>query len=73
MPARGDLSACTEGRRSKAPQEGTRGGRMGGCCLWGFYGAAVWVEDGWPRSWRRIDNRGAIIVVAAVVDGAILG
>jgi hypothetical protein len=26
----------------------------------------------WPRNWRRIDNRGAIIVVAAVVDGAIL-
>jgi selenocysteine lyase/cysteine desulfurase len=38
MPARGDLSARTEGRRSKAPQEGIRGGRMGGCCLWGFYG-----------------------------------
>ena len=27
MPARGDLSARAEGRRPKAPQEGTRGGR----------------------------------------------
>ena len=27
MPARGDLSARAEGRRPKASQEGTRGGR----------------------------------------------
>ena len=39
------VGACSEGRRPKAPQEGTREGRMGGCCLWGFYGAAVRVGD----------------------------
>jgi hypothetical protein len=38
MPARGDLSAGTEGRRPKASQEGTREGRVGGCRLWGFDG-----------------------------------
>jgi hypothetical protein len=26
------------GRRPKAPQEGTRGGRMGGCCYGDFTG-----------------------------------
>src|SRR5438477_8232073 len=35
----------TEGRRPKAPQEGTRGGCVGGCRLWGFDGAAAWVGD----------------------------
>src|SRR5438045_9043215 len=45
MPAHGDLSARTEGRRPKAPQEGTRGGRVSGRRLWGFDGAAAWVGD----------------------------
>jgi hypothetical protein len=45
MPVRDDLPACTEGRRPKAPQEGTRGGRVGGCRLWGFDGATAWLGD----------------------------
>ena len=45
MPARGDLSARTEGRRPKASEEGTRGGRATACRLWGFDDAAVCVVD----------------------------
>ena len=45
MPARGDLSARAEGRRPKASQEGTRGGRATACRLWGFDDAAVCVVD----------------------------
>src|SRR5580700_10127875 len=33
MPARGDLSARAEGRRPKASQEGTRGGRATACLV----------------------------------------
>src|SRR5271166_5190083 len=44
MPARGEVSVRTEGRRPKAPQEGTRGGAGWGR-LWGFDGAAAWVGD----------------------------
>jgi hypothetical protein len=36
MPARGDLSARAEGRRPKASQEGTRGGRVTGCRTMGI-------------------------------------
>jgi hypothetical protein len=45
MPACGDLSARAEGRRPKASQEGTRGGRVTACRLWGFDDAAVCVVD----------------------------
>jgi hypothetical protein len=45
MPAGRDLSSRTEGRRRKAPQEGTRGGWSGVCRLWGFGGAAACVRD----------------------------
>src|SRR5882724_7820319 len=45
MPARGDLSGCAEGRRPKASQEGTRGGRARACRLWGFDDAAACVVD----------------------------
>jgi hypothetical protein len=45
MPARGDLSARAEGRRPKASQEGTRGGRATACRLWRFDDAAACVVD----------------------------
>jgi hypothetical protein len=45
MPARRDLSAPAEGRRPKAPQEGTHGGWTTACRLWGFDGAAAWVGN----------------------------
>jgi hypothetical protein len=46
---------------------------MGGCCLWGFDGAAVWVGDALAGIVvRRSDNRSGRIVVAAAVDRAIL-
>ena len=45
MPARRDLSSGTEGRRPKAPQEGTRGDWSGGLPRMGFDGAAAWVGD----------------------------
>src|ERR1700719_2770087 len=38
MPARVDLSARAEGRRPKASQEGTRGGRATACRLWDVTG-----------------------------------
>ena len=44
MPARRELSSRSEGRRLKASQEGTAGGRWAVCRLWGFDGA-VWVGD----------------------------
>src|SRR5271155_8192 len=41
MPAHRDLSTRAEGRCSKAPQEGTRGGPCWAACpLWGFDGGA---------------------------------
>src|SRR5260370_38038826 len=43
MPAGRELSTRTDGRRPKAPQEGTRGGWWAVCRLWGFGGAAAWV------------------------------
>jgi hypothetical protein len=33
------------GPASESPQEGTRGGRMGGCSLWRFDRPAVWIGD----------------------------
>jgi hypothetical protein len=45
MPACGDLSARAEGRRPKASQEGTRGGRATACRLFGFDDAAACVVD----------------------------
>jgi len=45
MPARGDLSARAEGRRPKASQEGTRGGRATVSRLWGFDDAAACVGN----------------------------
>src|SRR5260370_41679445 len=43
MPAGRELSTRTDGRRPKAPQEGTRGGWWAVCRLWGFGGSAAWV------------------------------
>src|SRR5580700_8224308 len=45
MPASRDLSARAEGRRPKASQEGTRGGRATACRLWGFDWAAACLVD----------------------------
>ena len=73
MPARGELSARTEGRRPKAPQEGTRGGPCGRLPSMGIWrGGGLDKGCAGRRSWRRIDDRSARIVVAAAVDGAIL-
>jgi Ring hydroxylating beta subunit len=33
------------GPASESPQEGTRGGRMGGCSVWRFDRPAVWIGD----------------------------
>src|SRR6266851_10005268 len=46
MPAGRELSTRTDGRRPKAPQEGTRGGWWAVCRLWGFDGAAACAGDG---------------------------
>src|SRR5262244_2554732 len=62
MPARGDLSSRTEGRRRKAPQEGTRGGLWGVCRLWGFGGAAACVRD----ARARVGGGGAPIAVGSL-------
>src|SRR5215472_12024941 len=62
MPARGDLSSRTEGRRRKAPQEGTRGGWWGVCRLWGFGGAAACVRD----ARARVGGGGAPIAVGSL-------
>ena len=73
MPAGEELSACTKGGRPKAPQEGTRGGP---CCRLRVYGDLTVRWLGWGcagrRSWRRMDDRSARIIVAAAVGGAIL-
>jgi hypothetical protein len=73
MPARGDLSARAEGRRPKASQEGTRGGRAGGLPFMGICrGGGLSRGCAGRRSWRRIDDRGGEFAAMAVVDGAIL-
>jgi hypothetical protein len=74
MPARGDLSARTEGRRPKAPQEGTRGGPCGRLPSMGICRGGGGLRGGCAgrRSWHRIDDRGPRIVVAAAVEEAIL-
>src|SRR5215813_8852486 len=51
-----------EGRRRKAPQEGTRGGWWGVCRLWGFGGAAACVRD----ARARVGGGGAPIAVGSL-------
>src|SRR5208282_841749 len=73
MPARRELSTRAEGRRPKASREGTRGRPCGrlpfmGICRCGGLGRGC----AGRRSWHRIDDRSARIVVAAAADGAIL-
>jgi hypothetical protein len=63
MPAHRDLSRRTEGRRRKAPQEGTRGGWSGDLPLWGFDGAAACVGDA-PA---RVGGGGPTIALASSV------
>jgi hypothetical protein len=70
MPAGGDLSAGAEGRRPKAPQEGTRGGWVSSLPSMGIYrGGGLRRGCAGRRNRRRSDDRGREGVVAAAVDG----
>ena len=73
MPAGRELSSRTEGRRPKAPQEGTRGGWLSSLLSMGiWWGGGLRRGIAGRRNRRWTGDHGWDFVVAAAIDGVIL-